>query len=435
MRRIFLLLFLITDLALILRLYAVSRLGESDIVTYSESGITANNLVNGKEYTFDFFGQRPDHPLQAFMPPMYPGLIAFCLRFFANPALGLEFIQALFSTLTVVAIFFVAREFSSQPGTALLTALGVATYPVFVIMCAIPIQTTLNTFLLLVLMLASMMLLKNLSLKWAGISGILIGINILTRPALAGFVPLLLFWLWLNTRRDILRLFKVAATIVLLMTVTLLPWVLRNYQVLGSLGVISTNGGFAFWQGNNPFTTGSAFDVYSERVDQFLGLPHDANSAEIVNVSPYPMPREITKVSAIEETDLERMLYRAGFDFIRNNPARWFELAITKLEAFWWFRTNIGESYEASWTGYYKILYSVLLVLFIPGLLLSLRNWRRYLLLYLLIFYYTFAYMIYNVLTRYRWEIEVFLLIFAALSITSLFHKASAERSLKEKLL
>lgn len=432
MRRIFLILFLIAGLALNLRLYAVSRFGENDIVTYSESGITANNLVRGKGYTFDFYGLRSDQPLEAFIPPVYTGFIALFLRFTANPAPALESIQAFISTLTVVALFFITRALTSQPGTALLTALGVATYPVYVILCAIPIQTTLNTFLLSALILASLMLSKNLSLIWAGITGIIVGINLLTRPALVGFVPLLLFWLWLNSKRDMFRLFKVAVVIVLLMVVILLPWVYRNYQVLGSFGVISTNGGLNFWQGNNPFTTGSAFDVYSERLDKYLGRSHDAHSPEVITPSTYTMPREMNQVSTIGETDLDRRLYNAGFEFIQNNPARWLELTFTKLEAFWWFRANIGESYAASWTGYYQILYSVLLVLFIPGLLLSLPSWRRYLILYLLIFYYSVSYTIYQVLTRFRWEIEVFFLIFAALSITALFQKFLPGRSRME---
>jgi 4-amino-4-deoxy-L-arabinose transferase-like glycosyltransferase len=397
----------------------------SNIVGYSESGIIANNLVNGNGYTFDFYGERRDSPLQAFMPPAYTSLIALSLWLSANPAETLGLIQAVLSTLVVVSVFYLVWELSSEVGIALLAALGTAIYPIFVINSALPIQTVLNLFLLSVLMVVTVMLPKHFTMKWAGLTGFVFGINLLSRPALMGYLPLLLVWLWLNAKRDLLKLFKAIVVMVIFMTVTVLPWMLRNYQVLGQFGVISTQGGFNFWSGNNPFATGSPFNAYSERLDQYLGVPHDAARPEILRLFPYPMPKGISEqVSSIAEVELDQMLYRAGLDFIRDDPARWLELLMAKLKGFWWFRTSIGEVYEASWTQYYKILYAILLIFFtIPGLLLSLQHWRRYLLLWFLLFYCTFIYTLFCVLTRFRWEIEPYLLIFAALTVSHLFKK------------
>jgi hypothetical protein len=67
-------------LALVLRLAAIDVVGpESDIAGYSESGIIARNVVEGRGYTFDFYGLRPAHPLRAFMPPLYVGLVYLAL--------------------------------------------------------------------------------------------------------------------------------------------------------------------------------------------------------------------------------------------------------------------------------------------------------------------------------------------------------------------
>jgi hypothetical protein len=77
---------------LVLRIIAVLLFGYHDIVGYSESGVIARNLVQGKGFVYDFFGTRPHNPLQSLLPPLFPLLIAFCLRYFANPALALELI-------------------------------------------------------------------------------------------------------------------------------------------------------------------------------------------------------------------------------------------------------------------------------------------------------------------------------------------------------
>jgi hypothetical protein len=112
-------------------------------------------------------------------------------------------------------------------------------------------------------------------------------------------------------------------------------------------------------------------------------------------------------------------LYQAGLDFIRQHPRDWLALVRQKLVSFWWFRPGLGSAYEASWTRYYKLMYAPLLVLFAAGLVMSLRHSRRYGLLYLLFAYHTVTNVAYNVVTRYRWEIEPLFLIFVALSVSA----------------
>jgi hypothetical protein len=86
----------------------------------------------------------------------------------------------------------------------------------------------------------------------------------------------------------------------------------------------------------------------------------------------------------------------------------------------WWFRPNIGLSsgfYQEAWILPYKILYAVVLLLAIVGLGISFRSWRRYVLLYGVFVYLTLAYIAFNVITRYRWEMKPYLFIFTALAL------------------
>jgi hypothetical protein len=145
-------------------------------------------------------------------------------------------------------------------------------------------------------------------------------------------------WLWLN-RKSRCGWLKSSAIIAVAVILVILPWTIRNYRIQGQFVPIATNGGFNFWNGNNPFTTGSGHDVYTEQVDQFLGRPHDLQQPVIVQMQPYPLPADIqANVATISEVALDRQLYRAGLDFIRKQPRMWIALMGQKLVSFWWFR-------------------------------------------------------------------------------------------------
>jgi hypothetical protein len=223
-----------------------------------------------------------------------------------------------------------------------------------------------------------------------------------------------------------------SAVIVVAVALTVLPWVARNYVIHGR-PLLSTNGGHTFWNGNNPFTTGSSLDVYIDRVNRYAGLNIDPSLGTngIIELRPYPLPREVLpQVTRLSETELDAALYAAGLAFIRENPGDWLRLLLTKVISFWWFRPNLGRSspipggesryYDPTWIAPYQVVYVIILVLFLIGLVYSLKDWRTFALFYLLFGYLTVVYAAFNVITRYRWEIEPFLLTFGMLGLVRL---------------
>jgi hypothetical protein len=200
------------------------------------------------------------------------------------------------------------------------------------------------------------------------------------------------------------------------------PWLIRNYLLFGKC-VFSTNAGITFWNGNNPFTTGSGWDVYIERLRQYSGHPFpDYPEGGIVTPRPYPLPRELeTQVDQLGELELDRRLLQAGMAFIQTQPRLWLSLTYQKLVSFWWFRPNIGAVgylYNPEWILPYKLVYIPLLALAVTGIVLSFKQWRMYSLFYACFAYFTCAYVAFNVVSRYRFEIEQFLLFFASLALT-----------------
>jgi hypothetical protein len=266
------------------------------------------------------------------------------------------------------------------------------------------------------------------SVGYALAAGVLWGVMGLGRPAILAFLPFALGWLALNRGlgrrwlRDGILMIAMAALVVL-------PWTIRNYAVLGRFVPVATNGGLTFWNGNNPFTTGSGQDVYTEKANAFLGRPYDAKLPAVMQWQPYPLPAEIQReVATLPEAELDRRLLQAGLDYMRQEPRTWLTLMGRKVVAFWWFRENLGAAYEKSWTRSYKPFYLLILILVVPGLALSLRQWRRYSLLYLLFGFTALIYIAFEVTTRYRWEIEPFFLIFIALAVTTLVSRLIAPK-------
>jgi hypothetical protein len=407
-------------LALLLRLVALWVFDGPDLIPASESGLTAANWVAGRGYTFDLYGYRTEHPFQSFMPPLFTTLIAGCLLT-PWPEISLGLVQVGLSSLTVLLVYLIASRLADP--TVGITAASLSTaYPPFLVLVDQPTVPVLNTFLLGVFLWFAVRLLQSLEHRWAALAGFALGLCVLSRPTFGGLLGVLFLALWLARAPRSGRWLRAGVLATAVMALTISPWLIRNWRVHGQLMGASTNGGFTFWNGNNPFTTGFGFDVMVDDLEAYQGeAVEGTGEREVVEVKPYPLPLELRdSVGSLNEVALDRAFYQAAFDYIRQNPSRWAEVMLQKAVGLWWFRPNIGLSsgfYEEAWILPYKFLYAIVLALTIAGLGFSFRVWRRYVLLYGVFVYLTAAYVAFNVITRYRWEIKPYLLIFTALAL------------------
>ena len=406
--------------ALLLRLVALWVFHGPDLVSASESGLTAANWVAGQGYTFDLYGYRAEQPLQSFMPPLFTTIVAGCLLTpWPEAALGL--VQVLFSTLTVLLVYLIAGRLA-DPVVGITAAALATVYPPFLVLVDQPTVPVLNAFLLGLFLWFSLRLLQSLEVKWAALTGFALALCILSRPTFLGLLGVLIVALWLVRAQHRRYWWRAAILTTVVMALTISPWLIRNWWVQGRPAGVSTNGGFTFWASNNPFTTGFCFDVMVDDLEAYSGEAIEvAEAIEIVEIKPYPLPLELrTSVETLDESALDRAFYRAALNYIRENPGRWADVTLQKAVGLWWFRPNVGLSsgfYEEAWILPYKILYAVVLMLAVAGLGVSFRSWQSYVILYGVFLYLTAAYVAFNVITRYRWEIEPYLLIFTALSL------------------
>jgi hypothetical protein len=430
--------------AVCLRLAALVLLHGPDLVSASESGLTAANWVGGRGHTFDFYGYRTASPLQSFMPPLFTAVVAACLVT-PWPEITFGIVQVALSSLTVLLVYLIAVRLAG-PTVGLVAAALTTVYPPFLVLVDQNTTPVLNTFLLALWLWAAIGLIDEGGRKWAVLAGLALGLNVLSRPSTVGLAGVMFFGLWLRPQGHAGPLAAVperersgrpkewgarlgsqwrpAIMAVVVMGLTVAPWVARDLVVHRRFVWISTNGGLNFWVGNNPFTTGSCFDVVIADLAGYSGdVVAAAEGVSIVQVKPYPLPPELRDtVATLDEIALDRALYRASFSFIRADPGRWLGLLVQKFVSLWWFRPNIGISsgfYEEAWIWPYKIVYTGVLAAALAGLVLSAKQWRRYVLLYGMFAYLTAVYVVYHAITRYRWEMEPYLLVLAALALVT----------------
>ena len=266
-------------------------------------------------------------------------------------------------------------------------------------------------------------------------AAVILGLVLAPLPGGAiGLMGVTLLGLWVRPKEWGARFgnwWRPAIVVMAVMGLTVAPWLARDFSVHHRFVWISTNGGLNFWVGNNPFTTGSCFDVRIADLAAYSGdVVAAADGAPIVQVNPYPLPLELRdKVTSLDEVALDRALYEASFAFIRAHPRRWVGLLAQKFVSLWWFRPNIGRSsgfYQESWILPYQLLYTGALAAAVAGFILSLKHWRRHVVPYGMLAYLTVVYVAYHAITRYRWEMEPYLLVLAALTLVTGWRRVSS---------
>lgn len=184
----------------------------------------AQSIAAGKGYA------QPDGTLTAFRVPAYPVLLA-ALTMGHELFWPIAIAQSLIGAGTVLCAALLARQMFPGPAAAraaTLAAAITAIYPYYVIHDTAIQETSLFTLLTLV----SVILLRRTAsegrVSQGALSGFLLGLDVLTRATIAPFAALAPIWLiWRRRPR--------AGTACALLTIlAVLPWMVRNYEVLVS---------------------------------------------------------------------------------------------------------------------------------------------------------------------------------------------------------
>ena len=359
----------------------------------------ALNLLAGKGFVFT----RPPWPFirpgapTAFTSFLYEIFLAGIYAVCGPHPLAARVIQALVCSLMPWQVYRLVRRILGQPpaweeraGVVALVAAGItAGYAYFAYYSA----TLLTDGLYLVTVVWALALTLDLAnrptvRRWAA-WGLAVGLASLLRQVFMPMAGLLfLYVLWKAGRRVRLRDVAVAGGVA---AVLILPWTVRNYLVFDRFLLLNSQAGQVFWNANHP--------------------GHGVHFSNTM----FPVPADL---QGANEVDLTNELMWLGLRFVAEDPWRFVRLSLNRVGVFFMFWPSTKSPLISNISRTFS--FGVCLPFMIGGLVLSLREWHRWALLYLFIATYTFIHVISWTQIRYRMPVDVALVPFAALAVVAL---------------
>jgi hypothetical protein len=181
--------------------------------------------------------------------------------------------------------------------------------------------------------------------------------------------------------------------------IVMTPWWLRNYNVYDKFVVTSGSySGHVFYAGNNPLNKSGG---------GIGGIDVDYS--------------KFNNIKNLEERD--KALWKAGIEWIKNNPIDWLILELRKFERFFSL-TFYAPQYD-KW--YYNLIsicsYGVILLFFIYSLFFIRPYFKNLSLMFLVSFLMVGIYMLFIASIRYRLPLEPFMIIVASFGIKRVIYK------------
>jgi 4-amino-4-deoxy-L-arabinose transferase-like glycosyltransferase len=323
----------------------------------------------------------------AWEPPLYPYLTAGVFLAFGiyskAAAIVLLSLNSMFSALTSIPIFFIARRIFSER-VAIASAWAWALLPNVITWCTRWVWETCLSALLLALAVWLALALEELEgLQWWCLLGLLWGAIALNGTSILAFLPAAGLWTWYRRRKcgkPSLAGVVLAAAVFL---ASISPWVARNYKTFGRFIFIRDNFGAELRLGNGNGASGTIMD--------YLDPPHD----------PYAM-RQFLEMGELAYIAMRK---QQALDYIRADYSRFAGLCLKRLVYFWagaprgtesWWLTQAKNSLFLAWS-----------LLALGGLVraLVLGKPGAWLLFWLLLLYPMIYYVVYPG-ARYRQPIE-----------------------------
>jgi hypothetical protein len=361
-----------------------------------ETGRIARAIALGEGFANPLFQKTGP---TAWMTPLYPYLAAGIFKLFgiysATSAVILLSLNSLFSALTCVPVFFMARE-SFGLKVANWAAWVWAFFPYAIYLSADWIWETCLTTLLLSLLFMITLRLGRAERPapwalWAGY-GLLWGITALSNPAVLALLPFFVGWAGYRAHRARHSWMGQAAVAIFALAIVVAPWFLRNYQTFHQLIPFRDNFWLEVWIGNH----GDA----SLRPGDTAHPSADSSDEEKYNRG---------------ELDYMADKHRQATRFIRSQPA-WFAGMVLRRALFtwtgFWSMPPVGQwkerfDPEQPFDPLNIAFCTGLSVLAFVGLFQAMREHRAIVAPYALaIFLYPLVYYTTNVEVRYRHPIE-----------------------------
>jgi tetratricopeptide (TPR) repeat protein len=350
-----------------------------------------------------------------FRAPLYPHVFAFIYRLTGDSQYRTRLIQGVLGSFLPLLVLLIGIRFFNR-GIALIAAFITAVYPMFIYYDASLLITSLMT--LLTALLVWQLYRCQERPTWGNfiLAGVLLGLAGITRPNILLLGPVLIIWILvlvrrkLGTKQAFLRYVVMGAASLLM----ILPITLRNYAVSGDLVFIAWQGGYNFFIGNNREANGWSATVPG------IDITWQGGYQQSIRLAQAASGREL------EKSEVSDFWYDMAWKEISSHPAHFVKLFIKKFRLFingYEIPNNQNIYMVRMFSPLIRRLlvpgsliyfpYGIIAPLALIGLGLSVRHWRRYLLLYLVLGSYVFTLLLFFVCARFRQPVLPIMILFA----------------------
>lgn len=250
--------------------------------------------------TGNYFTIKDGYVFRSFRPPGYPfALAVFMYVFGKQPWLPL-LMNICFYVLTCILVYSLAANIAGSRA-ALFSVLLLAVWPSDVAMADLAATEPISLLLCTASVRAFITACRERSWKYGVAAGILTGYGAFVRPSTLLVAAVWLFYSMMSRQGRIEKIQSLAIPAAA-MILTIIPWTVRNYVVLGYPVAVSTNGGDVFYRANNPLANGTWSPGAEIDLDNYK---HN-------------------------EVLWDRMSYQLGKKWIAENPLKFVKLGLKK---------------------------------------------------------------------------------------------------------
>lgn len=361
-------------------------------------------------------GGLPAEPF--YRAPLYPYFLALLFTLTGGDLFVVRVIQVVLGATIPPLVYLVGLRLFNR-SVALGAAIAAVFYPTLIYYDA---QLLITSLMVLLTLLLTWQLLRT---EESGqrhdfiLAGLLLGLAGLARPNILLLGPALAIWgvLVLRPRFGWRGAAVRYALLGLAACVVVAPVTIRNAVVGGEPVLIAWQGGFNFYLGNNRDASGWA--AVAPGIDQsWMG-----GYLQAIAIAEDDAGRPLSR------SEVSDYWYDRGWDEIRQSPEHFVGLVFRKLLLF-------GNGYEIPnnqdiylhqqhsavlkplmWKSPFYFPYGLLAPFALLGLFFTLKAWRRYLLVYLILSAYTLSLLLFFVCARYRQPLIPLLLLLAAYAV------------------
>ncbi|MGI8424678.1 MAG: ArnT family glycosyltransferase [Chloroflexota bacterium] len=393
---------LLAMVALLVRIgYALTQ-PPSIVVTFEADPLTydqiARNLAAGRGFSGASFYYPPGSDVPtAFWDALYPLFLAGIYTVFGHSVPAVRVIHALLGSISVWLTFWLGARLAGR-SVGLLAATISALYPFFIYYSAQLLTETLFMALILGVFAVALKAEESGRVAWQALLGLLVALAALSR-AEAFYVGLaLVIWTaWRADRPKPARLL-LAGTGLVCVALIMTPWVIRNQLAFGAPILTTTKLGYNLYRSYHPEMTADW----------------------TVRAIPFP------ELDGLTEPQREKVMRDQAIGFMAAAPGRTLWFMANKLALL--FKLTPSNEVNRQYALISLLSYGVLLPFMAAGLIIAIRRGGQFLPVV--------AYVVFSIATkvaivagiRLRMQIEPFLIILAALALTTVARRVLRAR-------